>query len=84
MIDKLPNVVCNRGMTHLERDRELLKSLGGPTKVAELLGLPKYHGVQRVQNWMQRGIPASVRVERPDLFMPDLVPAHTQKQAISA
>lgn len=68
-------------MTHLDQDRELLKSLGGPTKVAELLGLPKYHGVQRVQNWMQRGIPASVRVERPDLFMPGLVPAQQVSQA---
>lgn len=48
-------------------DKELIQSLGGPTKVAELLGLKK-HGVQRVHNWTARGIPAQVRLDHPDLF----------------
>jgi hypothetical protein len=59
-------------MTTIERDKALIQELGGPTRVAELLSLPKYGGAQRVQNWMTRGIPAAVKVQRPDLFMPDL------------
>lgn len=54
----------------LSPDAELIKSLGGPTKVAELLGFDKAAGgVQRVQNWLTRGIPAAVKVSRPDLFL---------------
>ena len=49
-------------------DRKLIESLGGPAKVAELLGYPKQGGVQRVHNWMARGIPSRVKLERPDLF----------------
>lgn len=55
-----------------QTDSELISSLGGPTKVAELLGLPKFGGAQRVQNWLYRGIPAAIKVQRPDLFMPTL------------
>jgi len=50
-------------------DSELIAKLGGPAKVAELLGLPKPGGVQRVQNWLYRGIPSAIKVLRPDLFM---------------
>lgn len=55
-------------------DRQLILDLGGPTKVAVMLGLDKTKGgPQRVQNWMTRGIPAKVKLQRPDLFLPDLV-----------
>ena len=58
-------MLCNgRTMT----DADIIRDLGGPTKVAQLLGYEKY-GPQRVQNWLVRGIPAHVKVERPDLFM---------------
>lgn len=51
-------------------DSELIESLGGPTKVAELLGLDKRRGgVQRVQNWIKRGIPSKVKVDHPELFL---------------
>lgn len=53
-------------------DADLIRKLGGPTKVANLLGLPKFGGAQRIQNWMARGIPSAVKVQRPDLFMPEL------------
>ncbi|MDP3228496.1 MAG: hypothetical protein Q8N13_11045 [Acidovorax sp.] len=56
-------------MTDKERDRELIAELGGPSKVAELLGLPKLGGQQRVQNWLARGIPSKVKIQRPDLFL---------------
>lgn len=54
------------------KDHELIQSLGGATKVAEMLGYDK-HGVQRVHNWIKRGIPASVKVEFPHIFMPDAI-----------
>jgi len=49
-------------------DSKLIDDLGGPAKVARLLGYPNQGGVQRVQNWKSRGIPPKVRLERPDLF----------------
>jgi len=49
-------------------DAELIQKLGGVAKVAALTGF----SVQRVQNWLARGIPASVKLERRDLFLPDL------------
>lgn len=54
-------------------DKQIILSHGGPTAVAELLGLDKTKGgVQRVQNWMKRGIPAKVKIARPDLFLQHL------------
>lgn len=50
-------------------DSELIKCLGGPTKVAELLKFEQAGGVQRVQNWLTRGIPAQVKVDHPEIFM---------------
>ena len=58
-----------------DKDRELIASLGGPSKVADLLNLPRYGGVQRVQNWTQRGIPSAVKVSFPHIFMPELAQA---------
>lgn len=49
-------------------DKQRIEDLGGPAKVAELLGYTKRGGVQRVQNWTTRGIPPKVKLERPDLF----------------
>ncbi len=51
------------------KDKILIKELGGPAKVAEMLGYEKAGGVQRVQNWIARGIPAKVKIEHPDLFL---------------
>ncbi len=51
-------------------DADLIQGLGGPTKVAELLGYDKAAGgVQRVQNWLKRGIPPAVKVQHPSLFL---------------
>jgi hypothetical protein len=53
-------------------DSELIAHLGGPSKVAEALGIKKQvGGVQRVWQWTKRGIPAAVKLQRPDLFLPD-------------
>lgn len=58
-------------MAH-EKDKALIEKLGGPRAVAELLGYERDGGVQRVQNWMSRGIPASIKVAHPDLFLAGL------------
>ncbi len=65
-------------------DKDLIDSLGGSTKVAELLGLKdKPGGVQRVNNWKTRGIPSDVRLAHLDLF-PIATPTHTpQPEAVS-
>lgn len=55
-------------------DSKVIDNLGGPTKVAEKLGYDKTAGgVQRVQNWRNRGIPAEVKIQFPELFMTDLI-----------
>jgi len=59
------NVVFNTLMD----DKTIIESLGGPTRVCELLGLDKHGGVQRVQNWITRGIPYRVKVEHADIFL---------------
>jgi hypothetical protein len=51
-------------------DKQIIVSLGGPTRVAELLGLDKAKGgAQRVHNWMIRGIPAKQKLAHPELFL---------------
>ena len=66
------NMVCNPGM----RDSELIDKLGGVTALAVRLGFEKQGGVQRVQNWKLRGIPARVKLQWPDIFLrPDVVTA---------
>jgi hypothetical protein len=68
------HMVFNGGMD----DAKLIEKLGGPAKVAALL---RYGagGVQRVHNWLTRGIPAKVKLERPDLF-----PVKPHKERASA
>jgi hypothetical protein len=54
----------------MNQDKNLILSLGGPTKVCSLLGFDKAKGgAQRVQNWMTRGIPPKVKLDYPDLFL---------------
>lgn len=65
-------------------DAELIEHLGGPAKVCELLQLDKARGVPRVHNWKSRGIPAEVKLERPDLFLPGWTPAPKAEEASGA
>lgn len=72
-------MVFNRPMkntprSHKEPDASLIRALGGPAQLARLLGLPGHNGTRRVYNWIVRGIPASVKVQRPDLFLAHLAP----------
>lgn len=61
-------------------DSQIIHELGGPAKVAELLGYEKDGGTQRVHNWITRGIPSKVKVDHPELFM-SRVSSETQKAA---
>ena len=62
---------------YMKRDKQLIDSLGGPAKVAELMGLRDKPGqIQRIHNWKARGIPARVRLEYPDLFPLTKEPSH--------
>ena len=61
-------------------DKTLITSLGGPAKVAELLGFDKARGgVQRVQNWMTRGIPPGIKVAFPHIFLREAFAAQSMK-----
>ena len=48
----------------------LIHALGGPRKVCELLGYDKRQGgVQRINNWLTRGIPSKVQLLHAALWM---------------
>lgn len=77
MFDEEINMVFNCGMD----DRELIMRAGGPAKLAAKLNYDKRSGVQRVHNWMTRGIPARVKLEHPEIFLVDLpAPAPTPEK----
>ncbi|MDE1179468.1 hypothetical protein [Paraburkholderia sp.] len=71
------NIVCNVltmiKHTDLHPDSQLIEELGGATKLAERLGYQARGGIQRIQNWKTRGIPAEVKLEHPELFLTDLI-----------
>ncbi len=59
----------------------IIDRLGGPTRVAELLGIAHEAGaVQRVSNWKRRGIPARVLLDFPDVFRDAAVPSPTEER----
>lgn len=53
----------------IAKDKALIKSHGGASRVAEMLHLDKKSGPQRVHNWMTRGIPPRVKLENPSIFL---------------
>lgn len=65
-------------------DEEIIKALGGPAKVAELLGYESEGGTQRVHNWIERGIPSKVKVDHPHIFLTHLMPEPEKAAAASA
>lgn len=66
----------------MKTDAQIIDDLGGPAKVAELLGLSAKSGTQRVHNWKTRGIPPAIRLDHLDLFgMPQANAANQTKEA---
>jgi hypothetical protein len=62
--------MLNMMNTKKHKDAKLILSLGGVAEVAKLIGVhQKKGGVQRVFNWLTRGIPAQVKVDFPHLFL---------------
>lgn len=53
----------------IQADKELIALLGGTTAVAKRIGV---NSPQRVHNWLTRGIPASVKLAHPKLFLKGL------------
>ena len=50
-------------------EKNLIDIMGGPTKVAQLLGIVNERGViQRISNWKKRGIPAQVMLTHNKVF----------------
>jgi hypothetical protein len=79
-VDLCINMMFNFRVKSLNHDSRLIRDLGGPSKVAELLGLPAKGGPQRVQNWMTRGIPAAIKLKFPHWFMPELFQSTAYKE----
>lgn len=52
----------------MEEDKARIAALGGPAKLAAKLNYGA-GGVQRVQNWITRGIPWKVKAQHPNLFL---------------
>lgn len=67
------NTVMNAKQTAVHDDWQLIESLGGAAQVAKLLGYDsRLGGTQRVHNWRARGIPPSVKIAHPDLFLKEI------------
>jgi len=47
---------------------QTIDKLGGPKKVAELLGITVPGAIQRVSNWKRRGIPPAVLLQHHRIF----------------
>jgi hypothetical protein len=55
--------------TQIDDDKALIANLGGSTSLSKRLG---FKSPQRVHNWLTRGIPASVKLAHPKLFLKGL------------
>lgn len=69
MLDFYLNMVFNTRMNQIAEDAKLIREMGGPTKVAAILAAGPKVSVQRVQNWLTRGIPSHIKVAYPHYFM---------------
>ena len=64
-VENLANRCYDATMNTLT-DKELITLLGGPTVLSKKLG---FSSPQRVHNWVYRGIPASIKLAYPKLFL---------------
>jgi len=56
----------------IKADAELIDALGGPAALAKLLNMKQAGARQCVQWWKTRGVPDSVKLEHPSIFLRDL------------
>lgn len=50
-------------------DKQIIEYYGGSKKLATLLKLEGKHQEMRVHNWKSRGIPASIKLKYPKIFL---------------
>lgn len=55
-------------LKQIEQDAALIDKHGGAAALAKKLML-KGRGQERVQNWKARGIPASIKIQYPEIFL---------------
>jgi hypothetical protein len=81
-VDYELNILFNIDM---HSQTNIIDALGGPKKVAEMLGLSREPGaIQRVGNWKRRGIPAQVLIDNPAFLRKvRAVTRETRKQAVA-
>lgn len=81
-------MVCNVHMEtsteQIEADARLIQALGGPAKVATMLGWANPGGQRRVTNWRKRGIPPAVKLKYPLTFLVGMQAAANQLQQPAA
>ncbi|WP_230656927.1 hypothetical protein [Psychrobacter sp. I-STPA10] len=58
-------------------DNEIIERLGGVSAISSYFGMD----YQRVFNWKKRGIPKAIKVDYPDIFMPQSLEEITPLQA---
>lgn len=54
----------------LQADKDLIAKHGGASALAKKLG---FSSKQRVHNWLKRGIPASIKLTYPKIFLRSVV-----------
>jgi hypothetical protein len=54
--------------TNSKKFSQVIDALGGSAKVARDLGLDPTRGVQRVNNWKERGIPPAILLDHSRYF----------------
>ena len=62
----------------IAQDRAMIEKHGGPTVLAKKLMLGGQFPARRVQHWMDRGIPASIKLMYPEYFLPQMKRAITK------
>ena len=63
--------------TSIEKDNAIIDAHGGTVALAGRLGITP----PRVNNWRTRGVPASARLEWPEIFLPKRAPAVAKVKA---
>lgn len=60
-------------------DRALIMKYGGPTALSRQLKLQGPNAGSRVRKWMERGIPPSIKLAYPEVFLPKMLKPGRQK-----
>lgn len=56
-------------LKQIQEDRDLIEREGGPAVLAKKLMLTEPRAASRVHNWTIRGIPPSIKLMYPEIFL---------------